>query len=278
MGLRAQSLPKISADAPHSKLNSPAAVPKNIISTVHTEDSSGAKPPIVQHKPPLKLPGAADHRILTLSDEELRSIPVSEMMSWYGEANGGGSCADDFGNQLVNRWRDTKASYCSPHGQSIQSSVDCYLVHQTRHHGNGDNLCLMKNVAVNLNLFADDSITTPVIQKYVSSRHFQQPYVPFPKDFIAGDCKADPSRWRPENMPGWNADLTTKAFTFIDNDIECEMWVDHPVLITQRDTFANFFHDSEDFVDVFLAMAILQWSPGETQHFLTDLYPEGPFW
>jgi hypothetical protein len=23
----------------------------------------------------------------------------------------------------------------------------------------------------------------------------------------------------------------------------CEQWVDHPVLVRQRDTFANFFHD-----------------------------------
>jgi hypothetical protein len=50
------------------------------------------------------------------------------------------------------------------------------------------------------------------------------------------------------------------------------------VLVTQRDTFANFFHDSEDFFNVFLAMAILQWKGGDTQMYLTDLYPEGPFW
>ena len=78
----------------------------------------------------------------------------------------------------------------------------------------------------------------------------------------------------------------------------------------QRDTFANFFHDSEDFVNAFLALAVLQWAPGDVQvHswapvtappspprsldadkdglpvpslppqvLLTDLYPQGPFW
>jgi hypothetical protein len=49
-------------------------------------------------------------------------------------------------------------------------------------------------------------------------------------------------------------------------------------MIIQRDTFANFFHDSEDFVNAFLAYAILEWNLGETQIFLTDLYPQGPFW
>ena len=46
----------------------------------------------------------------------------------------------------------------------------------------------------------------------------------------------------------------------------------------QRDTFANLFHDSEDFVNVFLAMAILRQRPKDVQVFLTDLYPRGPFW
>ena len=52
----------------------------------------------------------------------------------------------------------------------------------------------------------------------------------------------------------------------------------HRVLVLQRDTFANFFHDSEDFVNAFLAMAVLQWRLKDTQVFLTDLYPRGPFW
>jgi len=76
-------------------------------------------------------------------------------------------------------------------------------------------------------------------------------------------------------MPGWNADLSVgsydhvlKASIFTDSRdgrgngvfrgrrsrdmgkelVEvrrelCEQWVEHPVLIQQRDTFANFFHD-----------------------------------
>lgn len=60
--------------------------------------------------------------------------------------------------------------------------------------------------------------------------------------------------------------------------VECDDWVEHRVLVVQRDTFANFFHDSEDFVNVFLALAVLQWKMEDTQIYLTDLYPEGPFW
>lgn len=48
--------------------------------------------------------------------------------------------------------------------------------------------------------------------------------------------------------------------------------------VVQRDTFANLFHDSEDFVNSFLAMAILRKAPADMQVFLTDLYPDGPFW
>ena len=61
-------------------------------------------------------------------------------------------------------------------------------------------------------------------------------------------------------------------------NVQCDEWIDKPVLIEQRDTFANFFHDSEDFVNVFLAMGVLELSAAETQIYLTDLYPEGPFW
>ena len=32
-------------------------------------------------------------------------------------------------------------------------------------------------------------------------------------------------------------------------------------------------HDSEDFINVFLALAILQWTAGDTQLLLTDLHP-----
>jgi hypothetical protein len=168
-------------------------------------------------------PGYKGHHILTLSDEALRSTPISEMMDWYGQADGGGSCAGDFGNDLVDRWRETKQSYCRPRGSSggssggtgkvdgQGSSIDCYLVKQTKHHGSGDNLCVMKNVAVQLGLFGDDSKTRPVVQHYVDTRHNDQPYIKFPKGFVAADCELDAERWQARYMPGWNADWTTGA-------------------------------------------------------------------
>jgi hypothetical protein len=59
--------------------------------------------------------------------------------------------------------------------------LQCYLVRQTRHHGNGDNLCHMHNVAVDLRLFGDDSQTRNVIKTYVDTKHGKQPYIKFPK-------------------------------------------------------------------------------------------------
>lgn len=100
--------------------------------------------------------------------------------------------------------------------------------------------------------------------------------------FLLGDCHLVARMWRAEYMPGWNADLTVgpydhvlKASLFADRRDDrgggggrgrttmrgrrdgegegeepvqvrrelCEQWVDHPVLVQQRDTFANFFHD-----------------------------------
>jgi hypothetical protein len=216
-------------------------------------------------------------------------------MARYGEADGGGSCAGDFGNELVRRWRATRKRVCSstddnanvaesmaPGMQTLHSQIDCHLVRQTRHHGNGDNLCVMRNVAVDMALFGRNEITSEVISAYVKTRHARQPYLYFPPGFIQASCTADRSRsaWHGVAMPGWNAALTVDAVQFVDSQqaVQCDEWIDHKVLITQRDTFANFFHDSEDFVNVFLAMSILEWSSADTQMFLTDLYPQGPFW
>ena len=45
----------------------------------------------------------------------------------------------------------------------------------------------------------------------------------------------------------------------------------------QRDTFANMYHDTEDFVNAFIALAIMELPLNGVQVFLTDLYPWGPF-
>jgi hypothetical protein len=64
---------------------------------------------------------------------------------------------------------------------NVRLFLQCYLVRQTRHHGNGDNLCHMHNVAVDLRLFGDDSQTRNVIKTYVDTKHGKQPYIKFPK-------------------------------------------------------------------------------------------------
>jgi hypothetical protein len=83
-----------------------------------------------------------NHPILGLNDEELENTPISVMMGWYenlGTEAGMRTCSEDFGNVLVQRWRNEKKSYCSSKNEKnandnsvIDSSIDCYLVHQTR--------------------------------------------------------------------------------------------------------------------------------------------------
>jgi hypothetical protein len=183
----------------------------------------------------------AGHPILALSDELLRSTPLSEMMSWYNESLGGGSCAGDFGNELVHRWRATKKSNCDqPNGDQSNggkaSSMNCYLVKQTKHHGHGDNLCVLENVAVNLGVYADSGVTTPVIERYVDTKHSDQPYVHFSKGFIHATCNPT-SEWKSISMPGWNEDWSFNGMDFVET-IKCDEWVENNVLIVQRDTFA----------------------------------------
>lgn len=134
----------------------------------------------------------------------------------------------------------------------------------------------MRNVAVDLGVFADSGVTQPVVERYVRSRHLAQPYVPFGKGFIQATCSPN-EHWDSSHMPGWNKDWTA-AVQSSSVPPNCGKWVDHNVLVVQRDTFANFYHDSEDMVNAFLALAILRWSLSDSQVILSDLYPEGPFW
>ncbi len=62
-------------------------------------------------------------------------------------------------------------------------------------------------------LFDQADLTTAVVKKYAETRHFKQPYIPFPKGFVQGMCNINAANgWRPEVMPGWNMDWTTSAF------------------------------------------------------------------
>ena len=168
-----------------------------------------------------KLPGGSEHRILTLSDTDFENVKISEMMSWYGEADGGNTCAGDFGNQLVNRWRATRKSYCASTGfidgaevgssQAIDSSIDCFPVRQTRHHGVCDNMCLMKDVSINTGIFGKDTAVDGAVKEYVKTKHMKMPYVKYPKGFVRSTCKPTPNNWDRKFLPGWNAEVTVDA-------------------------------------------------------------------
>lgn len=141
-------------------------------------------------------------------------------------------------------------------------------------------MCLMQDVSLNMGIFGDDKLTDGSIKRYVESMHMTMPYLSFPKGFLKSTCRPVPSLWQKRFLPGWNSDLTVSALETVPtpSDYKCSEKVEHRVLLHQRDTFANFFHDSEDFVNVFLAMAVLKWRRGDTQIVLTDLFPHGPFW
>lgn len=295
----------------NAQLPSSVSVPASSSSTLTTSASTSAPTTTVSQAVlkdgSVKL-YSDKHPILALPDKAFRETTLDTMMGWYDAAKGAKTCDDDFGNGLIRRWRATKAPFCtstlsdqaivstnsdrssasdSSSNRLESSHIDCYLIKQANHYGNGDNLCVMSNVSVNLGIFGDDSVVRSVVKTYVDTRHDDQPYVHFTEGFIQGACTPVADKWDSKLMPGWNADWTTSAFQRISDDKYsasgetrsiCDEWIEHPVLIVQRDTFANFFHDSEDFFNVFIAMSVLQQSFDNIQIYLTDLYPKGPFW
>lgn len=159
------------------------------------------------------LPGASKHPILNYNDEQLKQTQINDMISLYALTTGrtpGVSCDSDFGMGLVHRWREAKAEYCSADAARVgtvggkKSEIDCYLVKQTRHGGNGDQICVMENVGVNMDIFNDDKIMYNTVRSYEATKHRAQPYVKFPSDFIKAACKPNPDKWKPSLMPGWN--------------------------------------------------------------------------
>ena len=227
---------------------------------------------------------AASHSILFLTESTFRNTKVSGLMLPYGGADGGGSCDNDFGNDLVTRWRGGRTEVCSSSSSSssnsAMSSINCYPIKQTRHAGVCDNLCVMHGVSLDISVFADDQMTYRAVENYVSTKHMAQPYIKPPRGTIAASCNVRSEHWDPKYYPGWNADWVTGAVdagAYSASAICDETWHEKALLI-QRDTFANFFHDSEDFVNTFLSLAILEWSLNDTQLLVTDLHPNGPFW
>ena len=98
----------------------------------------------------------------------------------------------------------------------------------------------------------------------------------YPRGFLKTNCMPVNNQWNRNNFPGWNAEVIYDPMENV-KELTCDEWVDHPVLLIQRDTFANFFHGSEDMINAFLSLAILKWSQKDLQIYLTDLYPDGPF-
>ncbi|KAJ8602204.1 hypothetical protein CTAYLR_003615 [Chrysophaeum taylorii] len=217
------------------------------------------------------------HRILTLSDAAVRSTPMNELMASYGPTKGGGTCEKDFGNALVTRWRSARKTYCGPKHRKNATHIECFLIKQTSHHGNGDQLCLSRDVRINFRDLADGRTAATYFENYVASKHQQQhSKIRYSKGTWAGTCAPETSLWQAKFFPGWNVNWFN-AFESVDA-LECEVFEEAPTLIVERDTFANLFHNSEDFFNAQIALAILEWSLEDVQILLTDIYPKGPFW
>jgi hypothetical protein len=260
------SIPSVLADHPHQA---------HLTSNQNNQNESRK---IVD--PSYSAPGFIGHSVLSMNETQFRDTPVDVLMSQYGQSGGGGTCDGDFGMGLIERWRNSGTEYCTARSPT-SSSIKCHLVKQTRHHGDGDQLCVGRNVRLNLKDFASTPTTDAILEQYISSKHSSQPYIKYSHGAFAGTCDLNQELWQKRNFPGWNLDWK-EAFTPLPgsstSELECDAWIEEPTLLVQRDTFANFFHDSEDFVNVFIALAVLQWSTKDLQLIVADLYPKGPFY
>ena len=223
----------------------------------------------------------ARRALLALDDAAFAHLPASQMTTLYhppahGQAARTHTCDEDFGHGLVQRWRATRRDWCVPSEKTQRSRITCYFLHQTDHGGNGDNLCTLHNLSVDVGVFADTRATHPVMQRYHDSKHHDDAYIHYDKGFVQADCTLDHAHYATDKFPGWNADWLVSGLATTPLE-SCHTTEHLPTLIVQRDGFANLYHSSEDFINAYLALAILELSVADVQVVLTDLYPWGPF-
>jgi hypothetical protein len=198
-----------------------------------------------------------------------------------------GQCDYDFGVALADRWRNSRKECCHPHANNA-STLQCHFIQQTRHHGAGDQLLLGTNVRLSFKDLVDQQGKLPkqYFKKYVETKHNQEwSKLKWSKGTLAGTCAADDAAgFKASNFPGWNVNYFHSFLSVPPESgdgsggaLQCDVWVEEPTLVVERDTFANFFHNSEDFFNTFLALAILRWPVANLQVLLTDLFPRGPF-
>ncbi|KAH8065127.1 hypothetical protein JL722_2033 [Aureococcus anophagefferens] len=234
--------------------------------------------PLVERPEPNREPpaGVVDHGILFTTT---RRSPERRGHARASTRRGGGSCEADFGNGLIDRWRDARKTYCAPRSDGSDPRAASHRLLPPDADGprgprrqpvRGDErapqlrgLCRRRD--------GDEAVRAlrrreaRGVEAHVSYREAR-----------AAGLRRGSRAWRTEHFPGWNAHWAD-AFARVD-DLECDVWEDAPTLVVERDTFANLFHDSEDFVNAFIALAVLRWSTADLQILLTDIYPEGPFW
>jgi hypothetical protein len=63
----------------------------------------------------------------------------------------------------------------------------------------------------------------------------------------------------------------------IDRRVDCDVVEETSLLIIERDSFANFYHNSEDFFNAFLTLLITGLRPDQVRVLIADLFPWGPF-
>ena len=174
-----------------------------------------------------------------------------------------GPCADDFGFGLIRRWRASRSEWCNG-----PNPVVCYPLVQTNHAGNTDNLCSIHNGTLDMSSFNDSELTRESVLRYRDSRHAIHPYLDLP--MIGADC-VKTGEWNDQALPGWNADVMRFSAT------KCTRVEEKALIVLKRDGFANFYHSSEDFFNIWLALLISELRPEQVRVLIIDLYAWGPF-
>ncbi len=102
------------------------------------------------------------------------------------------------------------------------------------------------------------------------------PYFHHASKVLTTSCSKVTSEWKDNQLPGWNLDWMVGGLS-TNGPVDCQDIEDKPLLIIQRHGFANFYHDSEDFFNVFLALIITGLRPDQVRVLIADLFPWGPF-
>jgi len=215
---------------------------------------------------------ATNHPVLWMTESEFRETTVDKMVDMYS-----GQKEQCFGNELpgkdiIESWRSEGRDYCRKI-DADHVGMRCYSFKSPWQWG-PQQFCRHTDVAVSWKELSDKTFIDAYMNVVRTEGH--NGHVTWKEGHWGGQCKiGDTERWDEKRFTGY----TNNWFkTRHEGKWKCDITVEDPVVIIQRDAWANLWHQSNDFLSTILELAVLRMNTKNLRVEVVDVAPRGGLW